>query len=51
MKIKHLTVVLLGFLTYFAVYYAILSYGNVTAHPSINGAIVEKFNELLEQEK
>ena len=47
MKIKHLAVVLLGFITYFAIYYMILSYGNVKAHPSINGAIVEKFDQIM----
>lgn len=47
MRIKNLLVVLSGFITYFAIHYAILSYGNVTAHPSINGAIVEKFNSLM----
>jgi hypothetical protein len=47
MKIRYILVSILGFLTYFAIHYSILSYGNVKAHPSINGAIVEKFNELM----
>ncbi len=47
MKNKYLIVVLFGFISYFAIYFAIFGYGNVKAHPSINGAIVEKFNKLM----
>jgi hypothetical protein len=47
MKFKIIFVGLLGFLTYFAIHYVIFSYGNVKAHPSINGVIVEKFNEIM----
>lgn len=44
MKIKNILIVMLGFSTYFALQLVLRGYEHTESHPSINKAIIEKFN-------
>jgi hypothetical protein len=46
MKIKGIFVLMLGFISYLAIYYALNSYEHTESHPSINEVIVNKFDEF-----
>ena len=47
MKTRNTLIILLGFVTYFALQLVLRSYEHTKSHPSINEVIIEKFNDYF----
>ena len=47
MKTRNTLIILLGFVTYFALQLVLRSYEHTESHPSINEAIIQKFNDYF----